>query len=57
MKVTMEFNRSQAELIVAMAMNIDTEVTKRMSDEVLVNLAFRYASTYGFYNMEIVKGA
>lgn len=55
MKVIMEFNREKAERIVAMALNVKTSVTKAMSDEELVNKAFRYASTYGFCNMTIVE--
>ena len=54
MKVTMEFDRKQAELIIAMCMNVSTKVTKAMSDEKLIQKAFEYASTYGFCNMEIV---
>lgn len=53
MKVTMEFNREKAEKIVAMAMDVSRKVTRTMSDEELVNRAFRYAAVYGFDNMKI----
>ena len=53
MKVTMEFNREKAEKIVAMAMDVSRKVTRAMSDEELVNRAFRYAAVYGFDNMKI----
>ena len=55
MKVTMEFDRKQAEMIVAMCMSVTTKVTEAMSDEKLIQKAFEYASTYGFCNMEIVE--
>ena len=54
MKVTMDFDRKCAEIMIAVAIGGTQKITKAMTDEELVKKAFDYASTYGFCNMQIV---